>query len=368
MSALVPASGLVTALEPVLRACDGTWVAHGSGDADRTVRRAPIGARAAGRSPLHAAPRLADARRKKRATTTASPTKGSGRSATSRTRGRCSGRSDWEQYQRRQPEVRRRPSSRRSTDSGAARSCSCRTITSRCCRGCIKERRPDARVAIFWHIPWPNPEAFGICPWQHELLDGLLGADLVGFHTQAHCNNFLETVDRALECADRVGAVHRRPPRQHVTLVQPFPISVATPTPHGARQAARATPPRAGPAAAQLGVDGAVPRRRRRSRRLHQGHPRALPRRSSASSRRAPEYREQFTFVQIGAPSRTSIKRYQELDARGRGRGRARSTALRSTRPWKPIVLLDAPPRPRGDRAALPARRLLPGHARCTTA
>ena len=63
----------------------------------------------------------------------------------------------------------------------------------------IKQRRPDARVAIFWHIPWPNPEAFGICPWQRELLDGLLGADLIGFHIQSHCNNFLETVDRALE-------------------------------------------------------------------------------------------------------------------------------------------------------------------------
>ena len=44
----------------------------------------------------------------------------------------------------------------------------------------IKKARPDARVAIFWHIPWPNPEAFGICPWQRELLDGLLGADLIG--------------------------------------------------------------------------------------------------------------------------------------------------------------------------------------------
>ena len=64
----------------------------------------------------------------------------------------------------------------------------------------IKEARPDARVAMFWHIPWPNPEAFGICPWQQELLDGLLGADLIGFHMQAHCHNFLETVDRAFEC------------------------------------------------------------------------------------------------------------------------------------------------------------------------
>src|SRR6516162_555927 len=48
----------------------------------------------------------------------------------------------------------------------------------------VKEARPDVRVAVFWHIPWPNPEAFGICPWQRELVEGLLGADLVGFHVQ----------------------------------------------------------------------------------------------------------------------------------------------------------------------------------------
>src|SRR5262249_57712509 len=90
----------------------------------------------------------------------------------------------------------------------------------------IKEQRPDARVALFWHIPWPNPEAFGICPWQQQLLDGMLGADLIGFHIQAHCNNFLATVDRALE--SRVDQEHFAVTRRdHETKVKPFPISVA---------------------------------------------------------------------------------------------------------------------------------------------
>ena len=89
----------------------------------------------------------------------------------------------------------------------------------------IKEKRPDARVAIFWHIPWPNPEAFGICPWQRQLVDGLLGADLIGFHMQSHCNNFLQTVDRVLE--SRVDWEHFSVLRQdHRTMVRPFPISV----------------------------------------------------------------------------------------------------------------------------------------------
>ena len=89
----------------------------------------------------------------------------------------------------------------------------------------IKKQRPDARVAIFWHIPWPNPEAFGICPWQRELVDGLLGADLIGFHIQSHCTNFLQTVDRIVE--SRIDWEHFSVQRlDHHTQVRPFPISV----------------------------------------------------------------------------------------------------------------------------------------------
>ncbi len=70
------------------------------------------------------------------------------------------------------------------------------------------------------------PEAFGICPWQRQLVDGLLGADLIGFHIQSHCNNFLETVDRVVE--SRVDWEHFSALRQdHRTMVRPFPISVA---------------------------------------------------------------------------------------------------------------------------------------------
>jgi trehalose 6-phosphate synthase len=90
----------------------------------------------------------------------------------------------------------------------------------------VKAARPDARVAIFWHIPWPNPEAFGICPWQAELLDGLLGADLMGFHIPLHCNNFLSTVDRVLEA--RTDREHMTVLRNgHLSTVRPYPVSVA---------------------------------------------------------------------------------------------------------------------------------------------
>ncbi len=89
----------------------------------------------------------------------------------------------------------------------------------------IKTRCPQAVCAQFWHIPWPPPELFGICPWKRDLLDGMLGNDLLGFHLQDYCNNFLETVKRELE-------VRHDPERVEVdyngqsTRVVPFPISV----------------------------------------------------------------------------------------------------------------------------------------------
>ncbi|SPE33695.1 Alpha,alpha-trehalose-phosphate synthase (UDP-forming) (fragment) [Candidatus Sulfopaludibacter sp. SbA3] len=199
----------------------------------------------------------------------------------------------------------------------------------------IKEQRPDARVAIFWHIPWPNPEAFGICPWQRELLDGMLGADLIGFHIQAHCNNFLATVDRALE--SRIDwehfAVNRR---DHLTTVRPFPISVAAngdnhtnpePTPEVPELLHRELGGR--PAFLGLGVDRVdytkgIPERLRGIERLFELYP---------------AYREKFTFIQIGAPSRTHIKRYQDLMAEVEAEVERINRKLR-TGGWKPVVFV----------------------------
>ena len=89
----------------------------------------------------------------------------------------------------------------------------------------LKNHRPDLTLVHFWHIPWPNAEAFRIMPWGEELLDGLLGNDLLGFHIQYHCNNFLDTVDATIE--SRVDREHFRIFRGgKMTYVRPFPISV----------------------------------------------------------------------------------------------------------------------------------------------
>src|SRR5712692_9346039 len=220
---MIPASGLVTAIEPILRACDGTWVAHGSGDADHetvdihdrlqvppedpryTLRRVWLnkeeedgyyyGFANEGLWPLC---HIAHTRPLFRAT-------------------------DWQHYR----EVNQKFADAILEEMAGTEQpvLLVQDYHFALLPQLIKRKRPDARIAIFWHIPWPNPEAFGICPWQCELLDGLLGADLVGFHVQSHCNNFLETVDRALESRiewERF-AVNRE---GHLTIVRPFPISV----------------------------------------------------------------------------------------------------------------------------------------------
>ena len=129
-----PASGLVTALEPVMRACSGVWVAHGSGSADReTVGRARPGARSRPARSRTSCGGSGSPPRRRRATTTASPTRACGRSATSPTRGPIFRSEDWEHYQAVNQQVRRRRV--RGGRTPTTRSSSCRTTTSRCCRG-----------------------------------------------------------------------------------------------------------------------------------------------------------------------------------------------------------------------------------------
>jgi trehalose 6-phosphate synthase len=200
----------------------------------------------------------------------------------------------------------------------------------------INEARPDARVAIFWHIPCPNPAVFGICPWQSELLDGLLGADLIGFHIQSHCNNFLSTVDRALEALtewDRF-TVNRR---GHTTRVRPYPISVAFPETVPEADEWRNPGHERAKLCAELGIEASlmgvgvdrldytkgVLERFRSVELLLETHP---------------TYQRRFSLVQIGAPSRTAIDRYRQFIEEVRAEAERINLRFQTGR-WRPIVL-----------------------------
>jgi len=329
----MPPSGLVTALEPVLRASDGTWIAQGSGDADRETADDLGHLRVPPDHPQYGLRRVFLTKEEEEGFYFGFANEGLWplcHIAHTRPVFRAA---DWRQYQtvnRKFTDILLDEMDGEEQPVVLAQDYHFALLPRM-----VKEVRPDARIAIFWHIPWPNPEAFGICPWQRELLDGMLGADLIGFHIQAHCNNFLRTVDQALE--SRIDwehfAVNRR---DHITTVLPFPISVATngdePVQHAPSAELQALLQRelgARPPLLGLGVDRVdytkgIPERLRGIERLFELHP---------------EFREKFTFIQIGAPSRTHIKRYQDLMSEVTLEVERINRNLR-TASWKPIVFV----------------------------
>jgi trehalose 6-phosphate synthase len=176
----------------------------------------------------------------------------------------------------------------------------------------LKRRNPNLIVAQFWHIPWPNREVFRVFPWKEELLDGLLGNDLLGFHIRYHCQNFMDTVDRTLEARidyEQAEIVHQDKP----TLVRPFPISIDF-----ERQTAMAAGPE---------VEQEMRRWRHQMRRrgpaLGLGieridYTKGIPERLRALDRffeQSPEYRERLSFFQVGVPTRGHIPQYQAVDS-----------------------------------------------------
>lgn len=310
---LHPASGLVTALEPVMRACSGVWVAHGAGSADRITsdKNGRLGV-----------PPGEDLYTLKRVWLTEEEEQGYYYGfaneglwplchiAHTRPQFRAK---DFRQYSR----INARFAA------AVAQECDVRdpivwvqdyhfTLAPQL----IRKKMPDATLLMFWHIPWPNAERFAICPWHKELVAGLLGSDILGFHTQLHCNNFLDAVDRFLEARiDR--EEHSVIYQGHETLIRPYPISVelpnhwtdAAPSVEVCRDQVLAECRLKKDALIGVGVD-----------RLD--YTKGIPERFLAVERaleRFPDLRGRFTFVQLGAPSRTIIPRYrmlaEEIDA-----------------------------------------------------
>ncbi len=308
---LHPASGLVTALEPVMRACSGVWVAHGSGNADRetsdargrllvppssdapdryTLRRVWLtkeqesgyyyGFANEGLWPLC---HIADARPTFR-------------------------KSDWDKYREVNEMFADAVVEEASTDDPVVL---VQDYHFALAPRMIRERLPRATIITFWHIPWPNPERFSICPWTREILNGLLGSSIIGFHTHYHCQHFVESIDRFLEArVDREDQAIVLGGRQ--TLVRPYPISIEWPprwaekTP-AAEQSRREITNELGlrsDALIGVGID-----------RID--YTKGIEERLLAVERtleRFPEYVGRLVFLQVGAPSRTELMKYQKLN------------------------------------------------------
>ena len=335
LEVVVPPSGLVTALEPVLRACDGTWVAHGSGDADREAVDERDCLRVPPEEPRYTLRRVWLTKAEEEGYYYGFANEGLWplcHIAHTRPTFRAS---DWEHYQKANLKFAKAVLEEMAGVQQPV--LLAQDYHFGMLPRLVKKQRPDARVAIFWHIPWPNPEAFGICPWQRELLDGLLGADLIGFHIQSHCTNFLQTVDRALE--SRINWEHFTVNREnHRTVVKPFPISVEFAEAAGAAPEQDSAYVDRVALLRELGVEALF---------LGVGvdrvdYTKGILERFLAIERmleKHPTYQGKFTFVQIGAPSRTHIKRYHDLFADVEAESERINWRFQTSK-WKPIVFL----------------------------
>jgi alpha,alpha-trehalose-phosphate synthase [UDP-forming] len=305
-----PASGLVTAVEPVMRACSGTWIAHGSGSADRDVVdgddriKVPPGQDAywlrrvwlteqeeqgyyygfanEGMWPLchvaHVRPVFRE--------------------------------SDWNAY---------RAINQRFADAVVAEARGEDPVVLvqdyhfALLPAMVREKLPQATILTFWHIPWPNPESFGICPWRREILQGMLGSTILGFHTRFHCKNFIETVDRYLEA--RIEHEHSTIAYGgDETLVESYPISIEWPDaatfesmPVAAcRQAVFARLGLPENACLAVGVD-------------RYDYTKGILERLNAVERlleKWPQWQGRFVFVQVAAPTRSSLDEYRNFQER----------------------------------------------------
>ncbi|HJY79437.1 MAG TPA: trehalose-6-phosphate synthase [Burkholderiales bacterium] len=327
-----PASGLVTALEPIVRATSGTWIAHGAGNADRDTVDKHDHVMVPPEHPAYRIRRVWLSKEEEQGYYFGFANEGlwplchiAHTRPTFRTQ-------DWEHY---------RNVNQRFADVVADEARSEDPIILvqdyhfALLPRMVRERLPRATIITFWHIPWPNPEAFGILPWREEVLEGLLGSSILGFHTQFHCNNFFDTADRFLEA---------RVDRETFTIsyggnpteVRRYPISIEWP-----------------PAALQLQAPVPECRKRVRERlalaesvKLGVGvdrldYTKGILERFMAIERLLelePRWIGQFAFIQVAAPSRSSIDEYQNLDARVRALA-ARINERFGAPGYEPIIL-----------------------------
>jgi len=328
-----PASGVVTALEPVMKACSGTWIAHGSGNADKefvdkydSIMVPPgknqyklhrvwltpeeengyyYGFANEGLWPLchiaHVRPMFKF--------------------------------SDWEHYNKVNQKFAEAVIKEAKTEDPVVL---VQDYHLAMLPKLIKEKLPKATIITFWHIPWPNPESFGICPWREEILEGLLSSTIVGFHTQYHCNNFIDTVDRYLECRiDRsYSAISYK---GKVSLINSYPISIDFPvidtlTIMNDKKSFIESLGLSYSDELKIGIG--VDR---------MDYTKGIMERFLSIERffeKYPKWLGKFTFLQIAAPTRSSIEDYKLFSEKVHNLEQKINHRF-STKNWKPILLLN---------------------------
>ena len=304
---IIPASGLVTSLDPVLRATSGLWIAHGAGDADRDTVDREGKVLVPPKAPSYTLKRIWLTREEEEGYYYGFSNEAIWPLCHLTNYRPEFEEKDWQTYR----EVNEKFAEAVVQEFDATRPfILVQDYHFTLLPKLIRERRPDAVIGLFWHIPWPTPEIFQVCPWKREILEGMLGADFIGFHLQSYCNNFFDTVNSLLPVRvewDRFAILHN----QQTTRVKPFPISIqpweerkiSTEEEFQRKSLAFREQLELGNTRIVVSVD-----------RLD--YTKGIPERLGAIDRffeKYPSYKTKISFVQLGAPSRIHIPRYRDF-------------------------------------------------------
>jgi trehalose 6-phosphate synthase len=295
-----PASGLVTGVEPLLRACGGVWIGHGSGNADKEFADEKGRLAVPPEAPEYVLRRVWLTRKEEEGFYYGFSNEGLWPLCHIAHARPLFRKSDWEAYET----VNRRFAAVAAEEVGERGLVLVQDYHFARVPAELRRLSPDSIISLFWHIPWPNQEVVGICPWTRELLDGMLGADVIGFHTRYHCLNFLDTVGRFLEARVDLETMSIEY-GGHRTRVKPYPISVQWPYPSATPEQAREHRAHLGfeETFVFLGIDRA-------------DYTKGLLERvwaMDALLEAHPDLAGTIVYVQLAAPSRTHIKRYRDL-------------------------------------------------------
>ena len=329
----VPASGMVTALEPIVRACAGTWIAHGSGNADRSVVDRHDGVRVPPDAPSYRLRRVWLTDEQEDGYYYGLANEGLWplcHLAYVRPEFRAA---DWRQYVAVNERFARVVADESQSDSPVVL---IQDFHFALLPELLRHHKRAATIVHFWHIPWPNAETFGVCPWKEELLAGLLQSDILGFHTRYHCHNFLDAVDRYME-----GQVDRErmtvTVRDHRCQIGAYPISIewpAAPEPPlrstaELREAIRAQYDVRPGVALGLGIE-------------RWDFTKGILERFAALQHlfeSRPHLRGKLTLLQIASPSRSRLPAYRALQEQTVRRV-AEINARYGRSDWQPIILV----------------------------
>ncbi len=302
----IPASGMVTAVEPVMEACGGVWLAQASGNADKETAGADGKIQVPPDDPKYTLKRIWLSEKEEKGFYVGFSNEALWPLCHNAHVRPIFRKEDWKEYRR--------------VNGKFAESLLLeikdvnrplilvQDFHFALLPQMIKKSRPDARIGLFWHVPWPNPEIFNICPFNKEILEGMLGADILGFHTQQYCNNFMETVGKQIESITDFEQFSVTL-KNHITHVRPFPISIAfTNGKDNKSDIVRAEELLkefgVGSEFVGLGVD-----------RLD--YTKGILERLKGVEfffKMYPEYKGKFTFLQIAPPSRESVEKYKQFN------------------------------------------------------